>query len=173
MGMRRYLVVLDMDFLAADEEFDLEPINYLVAQQEQGPLEAVVLSLADTSQAKLPAMEMLLGAGIGKMPIAPTPRHDIAVAAEHRMNLTVRHLTSIGCQASGIISDDDDLVKVVRSEAGRHDYTAVLLLTGRQHSPALARWLHLDPVHRLRRSLRHRLVLFPLGPDAPHPVLPS
>ena len=30
MGMRRYLVVLDMDFLAADEELNLEPINYLV-----------------------------------------------------------------------------------------------------------------------------------------------
>ena len=172
MGMRRYLVVLDMDFLAADEEFDLEPINYLVAQQEQGPLEAVVLSLADTSQAKLPGMEMLLGAGIGKMPIAPTPRHDIAAAAEHRMNLTVRQLTFIGCQASGIISDDDDLVKVVRSEVRSHDYTAVLLLTRRPYSSALARWLHLDPVHRLRRNLRHRLVLFPLGPDAPHPVLP-
>jgi hypothetical protein len=173
MGMRRYLVVLDMDFLAADEEFDLEPINYLVVQQEQGPLEAVVLSLADTSAAKLPAMEMLLGAGIGKMPIAPTPRHDIVAAAEHRMNLTVRHLTSIGCQADGIISDDDDLVKVVRSEVRSHDYTAVLLLTGRPHSSALARWLHLDPVHRLRRSLRDRLVLFPLAHGAPHPIVPS
>jgi hypothetical protein len=173
MGMRRYLVVLDMDFLAADEEFDLEPINYLVAQQDQGPLEAVVLSLADSSQAKLPAMEMLLGARIGKMPIAPTPRHDIAAAAEHRMNLTVRHLRSIGCQASGIISDDDDLFQVVRSEDQHHDYTGVLLLTGRPHSSALARWLHLDPIHRLRRSLRNRLVLFPLGPDAPHPVLPA
>jgi hypothetical protein len=173
MGMRRYLIVLDMDFLAADQEFDLEPINYLVAQQERGPLEAVVLSLADTSQARLPAMEMLLGAGIGKMPIAPTPRHDVAAAAGHRMNLTVRHLTAIGCQASGIISDDDDLVAVVTSEVRSHDYTAVLLLTGRSHSSALARWLHLDPVHRLRRRLRDRLVLFPLGPDAPHPVLPS
>ena len=27
MGMRRYLVVLDMDLLAADEELDLEPID--------------------------------------------------------------------------------------------------------------------------------------------------
>ena len=31
----RYLLVLDMDLLAADEEFGLEPINYLVARQEQ------------------------------------------------------------------------------------------------------------------------------------------
>ena len=170
MGMRRYLVVLDMDFLAADEEFDLEPINYLVAQQEQGPVEAVVLSLANTSQAKLPAMEMLLGAQVGKFPVAPTPRYDLAAAAEHRMNLTVRHLTSIGCQASGIVSDEQDLVTVVRSEAGSHDCAAVLLLTGRQRPSLLARWLHLDPVHRLRRHLRQRLVVFPLGSDAPHPV---
>jgi hypothetical protein len=27
MGMRQYLVVLDMDLLPADEELDLEPIN--------------------------------------------------------------------------------------------------------------------------------------------------
>jgi hypothetical protein len=32
MGMRRYLVVLDMDLLAADEELDLEPISYLAAR---------------------------------------------------------------------------------------------------------------------------------------------
>jgi hypothetical protein len=48
MGMRRYLLVLDMDLLAADEKFDLEPVNYLVALEEQGPCEAVVLSLANT-----------------------------------------------------------------------------------------------------------------------------
>jgi hypothetical protein len=48
----------------------------------------------------------------------------------------------------------------------------VLLLAGRPHASALARWLHLDPVHRLRRHLRDRLVVFPLGEDAPHPVLP-
>jgi hypothetical protein len=54
MGMRRYLVVLDMDLLAADEELDLEPISYLVAQQEREPCEAVVLSLANTRQAGCP-----------------------------------------------------------------------------------------------------------------------
>jgi hypothetical protein len=27
MGMRQYLVMLDMDLLPADEELDLEPIN--------------------------------------------------------------------------------------------------------------------------------------------------
>ena len=33
--MRRYLLVLDMDLLAQNEELDLEPINYLAARQEQ------------------------------------------------------------------------------------------------------------------------------------------
>jgi hypothetical protein len=65
MGMRRYLVVLDMDLLAADEQLDLEPINYLTAQQEREPCEAVVLSLANTRQARLPATELLLGAPVG------------------------------------------------------------------------------------------------------------
>ena len=41
--MRRYLLVLDMDLLALDEEHDLEQINYLVAKQEQEPCEVVVL----------------------------------------------------------------------------------------------------------------------------------
>jgi len=35
MTMRRYLLVLDMDLLALDEELDLELVNYLLAQQEQ------------------------------------------------------------------------------------------------------------------------------------------
>jgi hypothetical protein len=39
--MQRYLLVLDMDLLAVDEKFDLEPINYLVAQQEREPCEVV------------------------------------------------------------------------------------------------------------------------------------
>jgi hypothetical protein len=37
MDMRKYLLVLDMDLLAVDEEHDLEPISYLVAKQEQEP----------------------------------------------------------------------------------------------------------------------------------------
>jgi len=51
--MRRYLLVLDMDLLALDEELDLQPINYLVGRQEQEQGEVVVLSLAATRQAKL------------------------------------------------------------------------------------------------------------------------
>jgi len=62
--MRRYLLVLDMDLLALDEELDLEPISYLVARQEQQRGEVVVLSLADTRQAKLSPLELALGAAI-------------------------------------------------------------------------------------------------------------
>ena len=51
--MRRYLLVLDTDLLALDEKLGLEPVNYLVERQEQEPCDVVVLSLADTGQAKL------------------------------------------------------------------------------------------------------------------------
>ena len=99
MDMRRYLLVVDMDFLAVDERLDLQPISYLVTRQEQEPCEVVVLSLAGTGQqVKLPAMELLLGARIGKFPVAPRPDHNLAEAAEHRMDLTVRHLKTIGCR---------------------------------------------------------------------------
>jgi hypothetical protein len=33
--LRRYLFVLDMDLLALDEQYDLEPINYLVDQLQR------------------------------------------------------------------------------------------------------------------------------------------
>jgi hypothetical protein len=162
MDMRRYLLVLDMDLLAMDEEHDLEPINYLVAKQEQEPCEVVVLSLVDTSQTKLPAMELALGAQAGKFPVAPKPDHDISAAAEHRMNLAVQHLKTIGCQASGVISDQD-LVKAVRSETAIHDYDEVILATGRQQSSGLARLMGGDPVQRLRRKWGERLIVFPEG----------
>jgi hypothetical protein len=162
MDMRRYLLVLDMDLLAMDSEHDLEPINYLVARQEQEPCEAVVLSLADTSQAKLSAMELALGAQAGKFPVAPRPDHDIGAAAEHRMERAVRHLTTIGCQASGLISDQD-LIKAVRAETASHDYDEVVLATGRQDSSWLARATGRDPVQRLRRQWGERLIVFPGG----------
>jgi hypothetical protein len=157
--VRRYLLVLDMDLLALDEELDLEPINYLVARQEEGPCEVVVLSLTDTRQAKLPSMELLLGAGVGKFPVAPQPDHDVSAAAEHRMNLAVRHLKAIGCQANGVISDKE-LVKAVRSETRGQDYDGVIVATGGPSGSRLARALHLDPLHQLRRSWGKRLVLF-------------
>jgi hypothetical protein len=162
MDMRRYLLVLDMDLLAMDEEHDLEPINYLVAKQEQEPCEVVVLSLVDVSQTKLPAMELVLGARVGKFPVAPKPDYDISAAAEHRMNRAVQHLKMIGCQASGVISDQD-LVKAVRAETARHDYAEVILATGRQQGSGLARLVGRDRVQQLRRKWGKRLIVFPEG----------
>ena len=160
--MRRYLLVLDMDLLAMDEEHDLEPINYLVAKHEQEPCEVVVLSLVNTSQAKLPATELILGAQAGKFPVAPQADHDINAAAEHRMNLAVRHLKTIGCQASGVITDQD-LVKAVRAETAAHDYDEVILATGRHDGSGLARIMGRDPVQRLQRKWGERLIVFPAG----------
>jgi hypothetical protein len=159
IDVRRYLLVLDMDLLALDEELDLEPINYLVARQESEPCEVLVLSLTDTRRAKLPSMELLLGAQVGKFPVAPQPDHDISAAAEHRMNLAVRHLKAIGCQASGVISDED-LVKAVRSETRGHDYDELIVATSGQSGSRLARALHLDPLHQLRWRWGKRLVPF-------------
>jgi len=163
MGMRRYLLVLDMDLLAMDEEHDLEPINYLVARQEQDSVEVIVLALVDTARTKLPAAELLLGARSGKFPVAPRPGHDLNAAAEHRMNLAVRHLKTIGCQASGLLSEEE-LVKAVRAETRRHDYDEVILATGRQEGSKLAHVVGRDPVQRLRRQWGQRLIVFPDGP---------
>lgn len=157
--MRRYLLVLDMDLLAVDERFDLEPISYLVGKRAQGPCDVVVLSLVSTGKARLSAMELILGAQAGKFPVTPQPDHDISAAAEHRANLAVRHLKTIGCQASGLISDEG-LVKAVRSETRGHDYDEVILATGQQQGSRLARVMGRDPVLRLRRRMRQRLIIF-------------
>jgi hypothetical protein len=167
MGMRRYLLVLDMELLATDEEHDLEPINYLVERQEQEPCKVVVLSLADTRQVKLSPLELALGAasattGPVKFPTAPRPDHDLSATAEHRMNRAVRHLKTIGCQASGLISDQE-LVKAVRAETASHDYDEVILAIGRQGSSRLGRLMGRDPVQQLRRKWGKRLIEFPEG----------
>jgi hypothetical protein len=154
-----------MDMLAMDKKHDLAPINYLVARQQREACEVVVLSLV-TGQPKLPALELLLGAQVGKFPVAPRPDHDISADAEHRMNLAVRHLKMIGCQASGIISDED-LVHAVRAETRRHDYDEVILATGRQDSSRLARLVGRDPVQQLRRKWGQRLIVFPDGQESP------
>ena len=108
--MRRYLLVLDMDLLALDEELGQQAINYLLARQEQaqGPAEVVVLSLAANRQVKLSPLELLLGAATAhgqsapaKYPTAPQPGHNVSAAAEQRMNRAVRQLKTIGYQASG------------------------------------------------------------------------
>jgi selenocysteine lyase/cysteine desulfurase len=171
--MRRYLLVLDMDLLAVDEQLGLEPISYLLARQQEQPSEVVVLSLADYRQARLPALELLLtvGASFTKFPVAPQPGHDIGAAAGHRMNLAVRHLRVIGCQASGFISDDD-LVTAVRTETRVHHYDQVILATGCQPGTWLARALRRDPARRLRSRLGQRLIVFPLARGVPH-LLPA
>ena len=172
--VRRYLLVLDMDLLAVDEQLGLEPISYLLAQQQEQPCEVVVLSLADARQARLPALELLLGSSsnITKFPVAPQPDHDIGAAAGHRMNLAVRHLRLIGYRASGFISDDD-LVTAVRAETRIHHYDQVILATGRQARIWLARAFRRDPAHKLRPRLGQRLITFPLGPGLPRSALAS
>ena len=117
--MRRYLLVLDMDLLAVDEQLSLEPISYLLARQQEQSCEVVVLSLADHHKARLPALELLLGtsSNLTKFPVAPQPGHDIGAAAEHRMNLAVRYLRVIGCQASGFISHDGTVQAEHRKES--------------------------------------------------------
>ena len=78
------------------------------------------------------------------------------------MNLAVRHLKTIGCRASGIISDQE-LVKAVRAETRAHHYDEVILATGRQGGTRLARGLRLDPVHQLQRRWGQRLIVFSAG----------
>jgi hypothetical protein len=170
--MGRYLLVLDSDLLALDEQLDLAPLNYLIERQEHEPCEVVVLSLVDTGQTKLSSLELLLGGTTAhaiyapaKFPTAPRPDHDVSAAAEHRMNLTVRHLTAIGCQASGLISDED-LVKAVDAETRSCDYDEVILATSGHDGSWLARTLHLDPVHHLERRWGKKLTVFAAGPLA-------
>jgi len=167
--MGRYLLVLDTDLLALDEELDLGPINYLVERQEQEPCEVVVLSLADTGQTKPSSLELLLGGATShsmyapaKFPTAARPGHDVNAAAEHRMSRAIRHLTAIGCQASGLISDED-LVKAVGAETRSHDYHEVILATSGHDGSWLARTLHLDPIHHLERRWGKKLTVFTAG----------
>jgi hypothetical protein len=158
MGMRRYLLVLDMDLLAMDAEHGLEPIDYLVARQAQEPCEVVVLSLV-TNERKT-HVEFLSAAGVLKHPdLAHQPDDEISVHAEHRMERAVQHLKMIGCRSSGIISHED-LVTAVRSETRGHDYDELILATGRQEPSRLAHLVHQDPVQQLRRKWGERLIVF-------------
>ena len=167
--MGRYLLVLDTDLLAPDEELHLGPIGYLVERQKQEPCEVVVLSLADTGQTKPSSLELLLGGATShatyapaKFPAASRPDHDVNAAAEHRMNRAVRQLTAIGCQASGLISDED-LVKAVGAETSRNEYDEVILATRGHEGSWLARALHLDPIHHLQRRWGKKLTVFAAG----------
>jgi hypothetical protein len=170
MPMRRCLLVLDMDLLGLGEELDLGPINYLAARPEQERGEVVVLSVVASRQVKLSPLELLLGAATAhgqsapaKYPTGPQPGHGVNAAAEDRMNLAVRRLKAIGYRASGLTSDEE-LVKAMRVETRRHDYDEVILATCRQGGSWLARGLHRDPVHQLRRRWGQRLVIFSPGP---------
>lgn len=163
--MGRYLLVLDTDLLALDEQLDLGPIGYLAQRQEQEQCEVVVLSLAD-SGTKPSSLEVLLGGATShatyapaKFPAASRPDHNVNAAAEHRMNRAVRNLTAIGCRASGLISDED-LVKAVDAETRSHDYDEVLLATSGHDGSWLARTLHLDPIHHLERHWGKELTVF-------------
>jgi hypothetical protein len=171
MAVRQYLLVLDMDPLGLGEELDLEPINYLAARQEPERGEVVVLSVVANRQVKLSPLELLLGAATAhgqsapsKYPTAAQPGHHANAAVEHRMNLAVRHLKTVGYRARGLISDEE-LVKAVRTETSRRHYDEVILAAGRQGGGWLARSLHLDPVHQLRRKVQ-RLVILPPGAGA-------
>jgi hypothetical protein len=170
VNMRRYLLVLDTDLLALDEKPGPEPVNYLSERQEQEPCEVVVLSLVDTGQTKPSSLELLLGGATShatsapaKFPTASRPDHDVSAAAERRMNLTVRQLKTIGCQASGLISDED-LVKAVDAETRGHDYDEVILAISGHDGSWLARTLHLDPVHHLERRWGKKLSVFATSP---------
>jgi hypothetical protein len=56
--VQRYLLVLDMDLLAVDDQLGLEPISYLIARQEQQRCEVVVLPLATTPRLPAPALQL-------------------------------------------------------------------------------------------------------------------
>ena len=47
----------------------------------------------------------------------------------------------------------------MRAETLAHHYDEVIVATCRQGGTRLARGLHLDPVHQLRRRWGHRLVI--------------
>jgi hypothetical protein len=170
MVMQRCLLVLDMDPLGLGEELDLGPINYLAGRPEQERGEVVVLSVVASRQVKLSPLELLLGAATAhgqsapaKYPTGPQPGHGVNAAAEDRMNLAVRRLKAIGYRASGLTSDEE-LVKAMDVETRRHDYDEVILATCRQGRSWLARGLHRDPVHQLRRRWGQRLVICSPGP---------
>ena len=161
MDVPRYLLVLDMDLLAVDKQCELGPIGYLVARQEHEQCEVVVLSLVtDQTQS---ATEMLIFASIGRMPLAPPRDAGTWAVAEHRMDQAIHYLKVIGCAASGLVSDED-LVNAVRSETRARDYDGVILAAARLGGSGLARTLHLDPVHQLRRRWGKRLIVCQPGP---------
>jgi hypothetical protein len=143
-----------------------------MARQEQEPCEVVVLSLAGSRPARLPALELLLGARAGKFPVAPKPGHDLSAAAEHRMSLAVRHLTTIGCQASGPwhLSATQTALSFTRGYLG---FSVVNLVTGATVRAGDARVAVGFPIMAGRTSTAAviHLVRFGTGPLAPWEVV--
>ena len=76
--MARYLVVLDMDLLAVDEQLDLESISYLRARRGERKPEVTVLLLSDRRQGRPPALEPLpsTSSSVTKFPVSPRPDHE-------------------------------------------------------------------------------------------------
>jgi hypothetical protein len=170
MGMRRYLLVLDMDLLALDEELDLEPINYLVARHEQERSEVVVLSLVATRQARRhlaaaqpasgsgPSAAAALGAAADR--ICQRSGHEAGSVKEGR---TVDHANSAGeprlhrrpvCEkrvsegcpgdvpASNVLCPDERIVTVIRTDV----WVGGMAMAGRMSRPrTLARWPGVSP----------------------------
>jgi hypothetical protein len=105
----------------------------------------------------------------GRLGGANLPEHDVRTA-EHRMNSVDLQPEQVGGHAVGIITRQRRLGLGVRGEIhGRH-YDEVILVTGRSSGTWLTRLLRLDPVHRLRLRLGHRLTVFPLGAPVPQAV---
>lgn len=160
--MRRCLLVLDRELLDVDEQLGLAPISWLRDRSTEQPYEVVVLSLVDRSPGRMRSWELLLGARIGKFPRAPRAGYDVHAAARHRGNRAAGQLRTLGCRATGVISDQP-LVAAVRAELAARDVDDVVLATGPPTGRGVAALLRLDPVHRLRRRLGTRLVTFPVG----------
>ena len=169
MGMQRYLLVLDTGLPVTEEEAIRGAVSDLAAGHGQEPAEVVVLSLVNAPRGS--TMELLLGAGVSigtVVPVlsrAPRPGHHVSASAEQRMHQAVQQLKAIGCQASGIISDSD-MLEAVRAETRANDYDQVILATSGQGGPWLARMLHRDSVHKLRRRCKQPLTVVPLGQAA-------
>jgi hypothetical protein len=147
-----------MDFLAFDARFEEEPINHLLARAQGGPAEVFVLSFVDNHARRVPTMDLMWGAAVGRggarpMPRAPRPTHDLNDAARHRMNRALRAVRNLGWQAEGAVTQGS-LVKAVDQEVRRGHFDEVVLVMDPQVGHRSARWL---AIRRLRHLLAQAL----------------
>jgi hypothetical protein len=157
--MPRCLLVLDIGLPTFDVRFAEQPLNYFVTRQAQEPYEVYVLSLVDTRGAFLATAESMAIASVGviRRSRPPGPERDIYAAARERMHRVVKQLAASGCRAEGCISDDD-LLTAVGQECDRRDFDEVVVVDNLK--VRRRRRLRTGPVHRLRRRLGSRLVVF-------------